>query len=823
MRDPELSSESFLRDEILHREPIADAGTLADCDAAAGPGDPVRFVSSGRLTLTLCPSSSDLSSYDRIALEVLSRSTDAVLVGLTLRHGIASEDPDERDISVSGGREVLTPGKWEDLVFPIECFGTYGNPRGWNDIGEIEISFGWERSRTEKGEIEVFIKGLYGESRVLPEGPRLTPRGLEEVLGGDIAGVTTLFEKHGMERTPRSAIHHDERFGPFTVAATALTIPPPHPYPVEHADEIVAGRIMGQSVGRPVPWDANPLGVLEWTHFLNRHHFMRQLVRAGAETGNPEYITVLEEMIRGWIRSNPAPLGSNGGAGPSWETLSAAWRFREWLWIMGIGWRHEAFSIETKALMVRSIWEHARSLMDHVGHPNNWIIVESAALTLAGLCFPEFIESEQWVAIGLERLQTEFARQFFRDGVHFEISPFYHAICLHAMLEVKLVAAVRHVALPDTFGTPLEKCTEYLTALCRPDFTWPALNDSGGATGDFTALMRTAGEIYDRADLSWIGSRGELGMPPERHTHLFPDAGIGAMRSNHGKDAHFLVFRAGPPGAAHVHWDTLSLEVSAYGRPRLVDPGITAYAPDPLTAHYRSAGAHNTILIDGKGVDGAGFGFPERVRPAGTNFHHSANAELDILSGMSRGPWESIYGDCSWIRTVVFVTSDYWIVRDIVLGTADHETTTCWQFMPGRVEMDLKNFAPRFIDAQGPCFQIIPLLGTSDFTVEIATGMIKPSRGWVSVGGADLPATTCRYSVRGLANSTAIWLLLPYYRVLHDTVETSRTDHANRVEIEVRMRPERRDVITLHPPVLDDRGYVTDFGHEHARLARTRH
>ena len=54
--------------------------------------------------------------------------------------------------------------------------------------------------------------------------------------------------------------------------------------------------------------------------------------------------------------------------------------------------------------------------------------------------------------------------------------------------------------------------------------------------------------------------------------------------------------------------------MSALGEPRLVDPGITTYAPDVLSDYYRSAGAHNTVLVDGCGPDRATTPFPLRDR-----------------------------------------------------------------------------------------------------------------------------------------------------------------------------------------------------------------
>ncbi len=820
MRDPNVPADRFLRDEVLLGECVLEVHDFAKCAGGVSSGDAVRFISTSRLTLKLQPARSDLSAYDLLSLRVLSRSAGDVLVGITLRHGPEKELPHNRPISLSGGRESLHAGQWEDLRFPVESFGSYAAPKGWTDVREIEIGFGRERNHFGPHDIDVSIAGLYGECRKIPEGPRLTPQGLETVLAVNPNDIAASFGLRGEE--PESGLGRAcaGSFEPYTEKEIGFSIPPPHSYPVETAAEILSGRIMGHSIGLPVAWDSDPLGVLEWSHFLNRHHFMRQLVRGIADTGNMEYVTALDALVRHWIRCNPVPVGSNGGAGPAWETLSVAWRLREWLWIIGIAWRRKGFTRDTKTAMIRSVWEHARSLADHQGHPNNWIIVESAALTLAGLCFPEFVEAEQWLRSGLEKLREEFHKQFFQDGVHYEISPFYHAICLHALLEVKQAASARGVTLPPEFDSPLEKTTEYLVALCRPDFTWPSLNDSQGAFGDYSAVMRLAGRIYNLPELAWVGAGGREGTPPEETGRVFPAAGICTMRSHYGKDANFTVFRAGPSGAAHIHWDTLSLDVSALGHPRLVDPGVTSYAPGTLTEHYRSAAAHNTILINGKGVDQTRVGFQERVKSAGKKLHWTRRAGLEIVSGVCTGPWAGTDEECIVVRTVLFVDNHYWLVRDMVSGTGNLEVTACWQFVPGQVEINHKTCVARFIDARGPGLLVVPLTGTLPYQVEMATGLTIPPRGWISSHGTDLPATSLRYAADISTSATLAWLLIPVFGKTADSINASRRDEDDTVRVEVAFENKFTDRISWQSQENDSRDPHRAMSHEGIRFSR---
>ena len=795
MKDPNLPPTHFLHDRMLSREPLLQTRELEEIEGAVRDEEAVRFSASGKLHLALRLQTRDFSRFNQFSITVMNRSLEPILVGMKLIHGSAPEGPHVQDLSFSGGREELAPGVWQDLKFPIECFGIYGTPSGWTDIREIQLIFSYERAHTGSQEIEIALRSLDGELRDIPTGPRLTSAGLTQVLniGADEAAATPQHYSIQKRRSKRKA----RPFLPYTSGDSGLFIPPPHQYPQESAQEILNGRIMGQNLGHPVQWDANPLGALEWNHFLHRHHFLRALVVELSNTGNQQYAEALDRIIAGWIRDNPAPLDSNGGAGPSWETLTVAWRLREWLWIYGIAWDHKSFRRETRLTMLRSIWEHAKSLMDHKGHPNNWIIVESCALVLAGICFPGFREAGLWIETGLRRLRNEFHRQFFPDGVHFEISPLYHAICLHALIEVKAAAASKYMSLPKEFDSSMEKCAQYLIALCRPDFTWPSINDSGSVDGDYSALMRKAADVFQRPDLLWIGTKGLAGKPPDQTSHIFPDAGIASLRSSWGPDANLVIFRAGPAGAAHIHGDSLSLEVAAAGKPRLVDPGITQYSPDVLTDYYRSAAAHNMLLIDGGGPKRTGMPFSEKIMPAGRDFGFLSQDSLKAVTGLYDGPWEGSKEEFVHIRTVIFIKEEYWIVRDLVIGSGEHELTGCWQFLPGRVETDINTLTARYMDARGAGFELIPLLGKVSVEMEVSTGSLHPPRGWGSVNGSDQPATRCAYTLRTQLPVSLAWLMLPVAGQKASKVKASRHEAENGVSVEIVFPQSHKDFIHI--------------------------
>jgi hypothetical protein len=776
MKNPGLPPDKFICDNVTRRTLL-----LEGCGVVA---------STGKIRKTfLCPVQ-DLSSFNQFSFTATNFTETILYIEMKLFHGSGKTDTIIEPVSSSGGLESLLPGKAMQLSFPFESFGTYGKPDGWKNIAHIEIICKREKTDLSTTPITMNMGPVYGEYRIIPQGPRLTDKGLETALKYRSSEETRLrLEKTG------AGEHGDNLYGPEH--ALLLSIPSYHPYPHEKADEILKGRIMGEHIPLPVPWNEGLSGILEWLHFLHRHHFLREALRSFLNTNDGSYIRFLDDIIRDWIIHNPVPAGSNGGAGPSWETLSVAWRLREWLLVKGIAWSSGIFKVETKTIMLRSFWEHCCHLMDHKGHPNNWIIVESAALTLAGMYLTEFEEAGQWFEEGLRRLEKEFYRQFMADGVHFELSPLYHAICVHALLEIKQAASLKGALLPVMFDYPLEKAAGYLACLCRPDFTWPSLNDSGGITGDYCAIMELAGRLFNRKDFLWIGTRGQRGAPPAATVSVFPDAGIGIIRSGCHGNAHYLLFRSGPAGMTHVHEDVLSLDVAAYGIPCLTDPGITAYAPGPLTDYYRCALAHNMILIDGKGPARSKLGFQERVRSAEDKlfqFFPETDSEEQPLTVALTGVCNNYFdetGDRFTVkRTVVFPAWKYWIVMDSIEGSGLHTISVCWQFSPGKARIDPETSAIYFTNnskglALIPFFNktlsnTISSLSLDDiikmcplsyyenslqFEVIHSTGNTDPPCGWVSANGRDVPAHHFAFSFTCNLPLTLTWVLYPLCRI----------------------------------------------------------
>ena len=131
------------------------------------------------------------------------------------------------------------------------------------------------------------------------------------------------------------------------------------------------------------------------------------------------------------------------------------------------------------------------------------------------------------------------------------------------------------------------------------------------------------------------------------------------------------MFDCGPLGdGGHGHYDLLSVELFAAGRPLVVDPGRGSYseAPPNLRRWFRGTAAHNTVCVDG--LDQTPY---TRTRPKGPvaegRFLGRATARgRDALAGEARSPaYDAVHR-----RRVTLVDGRRWLIEDRLSATAPH-------------------------------------------------------------------------------------------------------------------------------------------------------
>jgi hypothetical protein len=530
-------------------------------------------------------------------------------------------------------------------------------------------------------------------------------------------------------------------------------------------------EILNYPFDGPVDWRANPFGYLEWRHALNRHSFFRTALGAYADSGDEAVAAKIEEWLRSWIEASPCPVRTNGGGDPAWETLSVAVRiYGSWMDVFFGTLRSSNFSDAARLVMLKSLYAHAEHLLHHsVVAGNNWLVVESQALATIGLLFPEFRAAETWRREGFRRLAAEIERQVHPDGVDWELTPGYHAMAVRGFAEPMELATMNDIELPAIYRERVRAAFDFSLSIVRPDGTTPAPNDSGGTDGNQRPWLAYGARLFDDATLRWGSTRGAEGRAPEFTSRAFPDAGYYVMRSSWDADARWMFFDGGPLGFAHVHEDKLSFELAAYGTLFVVDPAIASYQHEPWTDFYRSAAAHNTVMVDGQGQNRTRTQTkPQQCRSVRGENPWASGRVLDAVCAEYRAGFGESSGDFLHRRRVLFVKPDYWLVLDEVEGAGEHDLSALFHFTPMQVKAEAETGRVRSERLELPNLEIVPAAFGPQPRPRLVCGSREPVQGWIvrsATGGRgreNLPAPVAIYEARAELPWRCAWLLVPY-------------------------------------------------------------
>lgn len=289
-------------------------------------------------------------------------------------------------------------------------------------------------------------------------------------------------------------------------------------------------------------------------------------------------------LVRRWIAENP-PVAGNG-----WEPYPTSLRVVNWIkWALGGG-DLPPEALGSLAVQARCL---ERTLETHL--LGNHLFANAKALLFAGVFF-EGNEADRWFAKGLSLLRREVPEQVLPDGGHFERSPMYHGLILEDLLDLLNLSracagdAEPPVCMPvreweDASGRMLD----WLEAMSHPDGEIALFNDAA------FGIAPSPRELKDYA--------GRLGITPASvpHDGLMRLEGSGYVRLQ--DPSAVLLLDVAPLGPDHLpghgHADTLSFELSLYGRRLLVDAGTSRYDEGPERLAQRGTAAHNTVIVDG--------------------------------------------------------------------------------------------------------------------------------------------------------------------------------------------------------------------------------
>ncbi len=234
----------------------------------------------------------------------------------------------------------------------------------------------------------------------------------------------------------------------------------------------------------------------------------------------------------------------------------------------------------------------------------------------------------------------------FREGMGWESSPSYNSSWVTHLTVIARLLEEQGVRIWDRPKfLRMYRWAEEMT--CLDDFT-PCIGDAGTTTGGYVSLgaetLRVAyratgdafvGELLRRQTNGFNSFESLMEEPIEPPPHagaaaelkematesrLMGGFGLALLRSGRGRERAALALYYGRAATEHAHFDSLNIELFAYGRKLIPDLGYGEHAAegDRPAVWTKNTLAHATVVVDGRRQDSQGPGRLEQfVRAQG--------------------------------------------------------------------------------------------------------------------------------------------------------------------------------------------------------------
>lgn len=314
-----------------------------------------------------------------------------------------------------------------------------------------------------------------------------------------------------------------------------------------------------------------------------------------------------KELLQRWVIENPP------GVGDGWDSYPTSLRIVNWFkWHLS-GAILPVACIQSLAVQTRWL---AKRLESHL--LGNHYFSNAKAMVFSGVFFSGS-EANNWLAIGLDIIYRELEEQVLTDGGNFERSPMYHSIFLEDLLDLINLSqnyprTINHERIQH-WRCVAKRMLTWLALMCHPDGEVSFFNDSAiGIAPSPENLIAYANRLGLRSE-----ELAEGITPSGSGLKVLSESGYVRYEARN-LVALLDVAPIGPdylPG--HAHADTLSFELSLFGRRFIVNGGTSQYGNDSVRWYERSTSAHSTVVIDGENSSEVwgGFRVARRAYPAG--------------------------------------------------------------------------------------------------------------------------------------------------------------------------------------------------------------
>ena len=402
-------------------------------------------------------------------------------------------------------------------------------------------------------------------------------------------------------------------------------------------------------------------------------------------------------QIEKWVKENPPAKGIG------WDPYPTSLRI-----VNFVKWHLARNSLSPRAL--HSLAVQTRYLSKRLEYHllGNHLFANAKALIFSGLFFNS-TESRAWLKTGFAILNDQIAEQILSDGGHFERSPMYHSIILEDLLDLINLYRVYGEEVPSLWFDIVKKMRLWLQNMSHEDGQIALFND---AAFEITSSPEQIELYAQRLGLEKI-------QPPIEKLISLNSSGYISLKQGPA----LAILDVAPIGPdylpAHAHADTLTFELSLFGRRIIVNSGTSCYGLSKERHRQRSTAAHNTVEIDGQNSSEVwgGFRVARRAYPKDLQLTE-LSGEIRVQcshTGYERLKSKNIH------RREWCLSSNYLIVNDQIIGVFKQAVSRFffhpdvkldqdieWRCEDGLVQVVDSTWHPRFgFSVPSKCLEVV--------------------------------------------------------------------------------------------------------------------
>ena len=338
---------------------------------------------------------------------------------------------------------------------------------------------------------------------------------------------------------------------------------------------------------------------------------------------------------------------------------------------------------------------------------SNWAVVRTSGLSKAIDFLPELKEHEKWKSAARGIMNTLFDKMYSPDFSFREAGLAYSFWCTDLFASAVKFAHMNNDPYSAFMRSRIEKAFD-----ASLDLIYPNLYDTNVGDSNYTSklgYLKAVGEMFPTKKYKAL-TEGK-NVPDVPLCVHYPYSGSVIMRNSFAKEEAMYLAMHSIPFDGHAHNDIGNIIFYAYNRPLLVDTGRYCYSHGEISAHLKTAAAHNTVEIENAS------NLPHSMSGAEiTSF--VANPRFCFAESVAK-PFKDI--EATHKRRVLFLKKEgFAIVSDYVAtDTPALRFNQNWHFMPlSNPECDYNNHISTLFE-EGNITLVCPDADTAEIKEDI--------------------------------------------------------------------------------------------------------